>query len=59
MDEKQFNKLMDELKSIKNLLILNLQKTDVKGDLIAKAIGVSPGRLSQIMSTKKYKKKNG
>jgi hypothetical protein len=56
MEAEQFNKLMQELKSIKNLLILNLQNAGAKGGLIAKALGVSPGRLSQMLATKRYKK---
>ena len=57
MEEKQFKKLMEELKAIKNLLVLSLQKTEVKGELIANALGISTGRLSQLLATKKYKKK--
>ncbi len=59
MNEKQSDKLLEEIKTIKNLLVLSLQKAGVKGDLIAKALGVSQGRLSQMLATKKYKKKNG
>lgn len=41
---------------IRNLLILLLEKFDVKKEDIAKTIGVTPGRLSQILNPKKYKK---
>ncbi|MGD2072752.1 MAG: hypothetical protein PVG65_04615 [Candidatus Thorarchaeota archaeon] len=58
MQPKQFKKLMEELGAIKNLLVLNLQKSEVKGELIAKALGISQGRLSQMLAIKKYKKKN-
>lgn len=57
MDDQQFKKLLEEIKTIRNLLILDLQKKEVKGELIAKVLGISQGRLSQILSTKKYKKK--
>lgn len=56
-EEKQNVKLLEELRIIRNLLVLHLQKIGVKGELIAKAIGVSQGRLSQMSATKKYKKK--
>ncbi|MDO8740355.1 MAG: hypothetical protein Q7J54_02135 [Candidatus Woesearchaeota archaeon] len=56
MDEKQFKKLSSDLDAIKKLLVLLLKKYEVKGDLIAKALGVSEGRLSQIFPQKKYKK---
>jgi len=58
MENKQFNKIIDELRSIKNLLVLDLQKSEVKGEQIAKALGISQGRLSQMLAIKKYKKKN-
>ena len=44
------------LDAIKKLFVLLLKKDEVKGDLIAKALGVSEGRLSQIFPQKKYKK---
>ena len=58
MDDKQFKKFSEDLDSIKKLLVLLLKKDDerVKGDLIAKALGISEGRLSQIFPQKKYKK---
>jgi len=57
MDEKQFKRLLDEIKIMKNLLVLTLQNSNVKGELIARALGVSQGRLSQMLATKKYKKR--
>ncbi len=57
MDEKQFKELKSELEAIKKLIVLSLQKSEIKGSLIAKALGISPGRLSQLMATKKHKKK--
>jgi len=58
MDNKQFKKISDDLDSIKKLLVLMLKKEDekVKGELIASAMGISEGRLSQIFPQKKYKK---
>ncbi|MCX6710514.1 MAG: hypothetical protein NTZ02_00305 [Candidatus Woesearchaeota archaeon] len=59
MEEKQFNELKEELIAIKKLLIVGLQNTGVQGNSIANALGISPGRLSQIAATKKYgKRKN-
>lgn len=57
MEEKEIEKLRKELEAIKKLLVLLLKKFEVKGDLIAKAIGISEGRLSQIFPQKKYKKR--
>jgi len=56
MDDKQFKKLSEDLDAIKKLLVLLLKKDNekVKGDLIAKAMGISEGRLSQIFPQKKY-----
>ena len=58
MEDKKFNSLMKEISAIKNLLVLSLQKSDVKGDQIAKALSISQGRLSQMFATRKNKKKN-
>ena len=57
LDKKQFEELKEEVVTIKRLIVLALQKSDIKGDLIAKALGVSQGRLSQLMAIKKYKKR--
>jgi DNA-directed RNA polymerase specialized sigma subunit len=54
MEEKQFKKISEDLDSIKKLLILLLKKYEVKGDSIAMALGISEGRLSQILPQKKY-----
>lgn len=56
MNDKQFDKVSDDLDAIKKLLVLMLKKAEVKGGLIAKAMGISEGRLSQIFPQKKYKK---
>ena len=57
MSEKELKKISEQLESIKILLVLLLQKNDVKGASIAKALGISPGRLSQLLSQTKYKNK--
>ena len=58
LDEKQLKLLRSDLDSIKKLLVLLLKNSEVKGDLIAKAMGISEGRLSQIFPQKKYKKRS-
>lgn len=57
LDEKQLKLLRSDLDSIKKLLVLLLKNSDIKGSLIAKAMGISQGRLSQIFPQKKYKKR--
>ncbi len=57
MNDKKLDLIANELSAIKKLLILLLQHYDVKGENIAKALGVTKGRVSQMSSTKKYKKK--
>ena len=57
LDEKQLNLLRSDLDSIKKLLVLLLKNSDIKGNLIAKTMGISQGRLCQIFSQKKYKKR--
>jgi predicted transcriptional regulator len=52
------NDIIEELEAIKKLLIVGLQNSGVKGTTIAKALGITPGRLSQIISIKEYKKRN-
>jgi DNA-directed RNA polymerase specialized sigma subunit len=58
MNEKQFyEKLSTDLDAIKKLLVLMLKQKEVKGSLIAGALGISEGRLSQIFPQKKYRKR--
>jgi len=57
LDDKQLRLLRSDLDSIKKLIVLLLKNSDIKGDLIAKAMGISQGRLSQIFPQKKYKKR--
>ncbi len=47
----------NDLEVIKTLLILLVSKSGVEQKDIAKAMGISEGRLSQILNPKKYKKK--
>ena len=54
--EKELNEIKQELSSIKKLMILGLQNKGIQANSIAKALGISPGRLSQIAAIKKYKK---
>jgi predicted transcriptional regulator len=55
MTDKKLDQIANDLSAIKKLLILLLQSKDVKGANIAKALGVSEGRVSQMASSKKYK----
>ena len=57
MNDKKLNQIANELGAIKKLLVLLLQHHEVKGENIAKALGVTKGRVSQMASTKKYKKR--
>jgi|GEM_PF-2309063 len=52
------NEIKNELIAIKKLLILGLQNNGVQAITIAKALSISPGRLSQIISLKEYRRKN-
>ena len=57
MDEKQSKKISNDLDVIKKLLALQLRTQNVRGDLIANALGVSEARLSQMIAPKKRGKK--
>lgn len=57
MKEKEIQKLFTDLDELKRLLILLLQKLEVKGVDIAKTLGVTKGQLSKRMDPKKYKSK--
>jgi hypothetical protein len=57
MNDKKLDQIIDELTAIKKLLIVFLQHQDVKGGIIANALGVSGGRVSQMAPTRKNKKK--
>jgi DNA-directed RNA polymerase specialized sigma subunit len=57
MNDKKVDQILNELSAIKKLFILLLQQQEVKVENIAKALGVSVGRVSQMAPTKKYKKR--
>lgn len=56
MDSKQFDALRKDLEVIRNLLALQLKSSDVPVDSIGKAMGVSAGRVSQIIGESRSKK---
>ncbi len=56
MDHKQFKRITDDLDSIKKLLALLLRSQKVRGDVIANAMGMTQGRLSQLISPPKNKR---
>ncbi len=57
INDKSIKQITNDLNAMKKLLILLLQHQDVKGEYIARALGVSEGRVSQIFTIKKYKKR--
>jgi plasmid maintenance system antidote protein VapI len=56
MTEDNKKELVDNINMIKMLLVLLVDKLGVDKRDIAKALGISPGRLSQLLNPKKYKK---
>jgi predicted XRE-type DNA-binding protein len=52
MTDNQFKKLSKDIESTNKLLILLLRKFEVSDDSIAGALGVTQGRLSQILPQK-------
>jgi hypothetical protein len=59
MDEKQFEKLMDVLVEIRNLLILNASRTGANSVEISKVLKTSDSRVRQILTATGGKKKKG
>lgn len=57
MINSEIGELKSGLEDIKALLILFLQSQEVDNQKIADAIGVSTGRVSQLINKNKYKKK--
>ena len=53
-DNKQ--ELAENINMIKMLIVLLVNKLGVENKDIAKALGISKGRLSQLLNPKKYKK---
>lgn len=56
MNENQFNMLKKDMDSIKKLLALDLIRKGVDTTSIGKALGVSQGRVSQLLAQKSRKK---
>ncbi len=50
--------MIQNITIIRNLLILLLEKFEVKRIEIAEMLGVTPGQLSKILNPKKYKNKS-
>lgn len=57
MNDKKLEQILNELSAIKRLLILLLQQQEIKVENIAKALGVSVGRVSQMAPATRYKKR--
>jgi DNA-binding Xre family transcriptional regulator len=56
MDEKFLQKVSNDLDILKNFLVLLLRHQGVTNKDIADSLGISEGRLSQLMNPGKYKK---
>lgn len=54
---KEINQLKTEVEDIKSLLIVFIQSVGVDNQKIADAIGMSPGRVSQLINKNKYVRK--
>lgn len=52
---KDLKEILERLEDLKNLFIIFLQSLEVSNKDIAKALGVSSGRVSQIVNRRKYK----
>lgn len=52
---KNEKELLEDIQDIKKLLILLVAKSGVEKKDIAKSMGITKGRLSQILDPKKYK----
>ncbi len=48
---------LEELQSIKKLLIILLIKSGVSADIIGKSLGIHPSRISQIFPVKRIREK--
>ena len=57
MKNLNLKELKEEIEDIKALLILFLQSLDVENKKIADAIGMSAGRVSQLVNKNKYPRK--
>ena len=54
---REIKVLREEIEDLKALFILFLQKIEVENPKIADAIGMSPGRVSQLINKNKYPRK--
>jgi len=54
----EYNNLKQDIEDIKSLLILMLRANKVDNKDVARALGMSEGRISQILDKKKYPRKN-
>jgi len=48
------SKLKEELRDMKALLILILQKMEISNDKIGRALGLNKGNVSKLLDKKKY-----
>lgn len=58
MSNQEIIKIKRELQDLKALMILFLQNLKIDNETIGKAMGVSPGKVSQLIDKKKYPRKN-
>jgi len=52
MDDKQFSQILDELKILRNLLILNTLKSGARQDEVAELLGISDRQIRRILAGK-------
>lgn len=57
MENIESKEIKKELEDIKALLIVFLQGLEIDNEKIGKAIGMSPGRVSQLIDKIKYPRK--
>ena len=57
MADKEIEAIKKELEDVKALLIIFLQNLKIDNQKIADAIGMSPGRISQLINKNKYSRK--
>jgi DNA-directed RNA polymerase specialized sigma subunit len=55
--KEEIAELRKEIDDLKSLFIIFLQKIEVDNQKIADAVGISPGRVSQIVNKNKYPRK--
>ena len=54
MSNQEIEKIKREIQDLKGLMILFLQNLKIDNETIGKAMGVSPGKVSQLIDKKKY-----